>query len=462
MLTWRRITNPSAGIAGIAGIADIADIADIAGATREQEGGSICMVPHTLYLATIAVLILIIAFTAVKVTRMHRLLTEVEEKVGSVFRASAPRPGGANLRALSEADLLRARTLTEYRQEIDGLIEQAAAMKEFGESTQLASACSKALVGGKRLRATIILEVVRASALARSNVVDAAEAALFIEYLHAASLVIDDLPAFDNDLVRRHRPSLHVEVGPAAAQMAALALVAAAFQNLCRQLDWIRVNCPKISNVDRIGMQICAMAARTIGAAGACGGQLLEMTPGDWPSGANVPEMVAELKTASLFELAVGVGWAVAGGDALHLEQMTAIGRHLGIAFQIADDIGDAVKDAAKETPERPATNYALRHGHTTARADLDRNLRAAEALLRRERLWTPLWEDDLYSAIRAMCTPPGEQSLLRDVAPEPAQRRIGGAEGAHKAGVWGNDGADTPQVGEGRIKAEAANSHKV
>ena len=370
------------------------------------------MVPHALYLATIAALILVIAFAAAKAAHAHRALTEIEKCVGGAFRASAPRPGGAPLRELATADLLRARTLEEYRREVDGLIERAAAMEDFGKATQLASACGKALIGGKRLRAAILLEVARASALARGcdTPVDAGEAALFIEYIHTASLVIDDLPAFDNDLVRRQRPSLHAEVGPAAAQMAALALVAAAFQNLCRQLDWIRDNCPDIKNVDRIGMQICAMAARTIGATGACGGQLLEMTPGDWPSGVNVSEHVAELKTASLFELAVGVGWAVAGGDALRLDRMAAIGRHLGIAFQIADDIGDAAKDAAKATPERPDTNYALRHGRATALADLDRNLRTAEQLLRRERLWTPLWEVELYPAVRAMCiaaTPP-------------------------------------------------------
>ena len=367
------------------------------------------MVPHALYLATIAALVLVIAFTAARAARTHRVLTKIEKQVGGAFRASAPRPGGAPLRSLTAADLLRARTLEEYRQEIDGLIERAAAMDEFGGASKLASACGKALAGGKRLRAAILLEVARASALAPGHAapVDAGEAALFIEYIHTASLVIDDLPAFDNDLVRRQRPSLHAEVGPAAAQMAALALVAAAFQNLCRQLDWVRDNRPEIKKVDRIGVQVCAMAARAIGAAGACGGQLLEMTPGDWPSGVNVPERVAELKTASLFELAVGVGWAVAGGDALRLEQMVAIGRHLGIAFQVADDIGDAAKDAAKETPERPATNYALRHGRAAAAADLDRNLRAAEQLLRHERLWTPLWEDDLYPAIRKMCVGP-------------------------------------------------------
>ena len=414
------------------------------------------MVPHALYLATIAALLIVIAFAAAKAARVRRALAEVEKSVGSAFRVSAPRPGGAYLRTLAAADLLRARTLGDYRREVDGLVERAAALGEFGNAAQLASACGKALVGGKRIRAAILLEVARASALARAPAppVDAGEAALFIEYIHAASLVIDDLPAFDNDLVRRQRPSLHAEVGPAAAQMAALALVAAAFQNLCRQLDWIRHNRPEIKNVDRIGMQVCAMAARAIGAAGACGGQLLEMTPGDWPGGVDVPERVAELKTASLFELAVGVGWAVAGGDGLRLDRVTAIGRHLGVAFQIADDIGDAAKDAAKATPERPTTNYALRHGDAAARADLDCNLRTAEQLLRCERLWTPLWEKELYAAIRAMCAPA--------LAAQLAQRHVGGVEGAHEADVRGNDGAGAPQVGERRAEVEAPDGHEV
>jgi hypothetical protein len=158
------------------------------------------------------------------------------------------------------------------------------------------------------------------------------------------------------------------------------------------------------------------------------------MTPGDWPSGVNVSERVAELKTASLFELAVGVGWAVAGGDALHLDRMAAIGRHLGIAFQIADDIGDATKDAAKATPERPDTNYALRHGRATALADLDRNLRTAEQLLRRERLWTPPGEKELYPAVRAMCITPPPPAVAPPVSPAAAPASDGAALTAQPA----------------------------
>lgn len=340
-------------------------------------------------------------------------MTDIEIRYGIHESVIAAIPRSAPLRQMSTADLLRPRTFIQYQKEIDALIVRAQALEEFGDSTQLSEACCKALGGGKRIRAVVLLEIARTASIRAQTTspVDAGEAALFIEYIHAASLVVDDLPMFDNDQLRRGRASLHVEMGSATAQMAAVALISTALQNICRQVDWLHANCPEIKNVDRIGMRLCALASRTLGVFGASGGQLLEMSPEDWTSGHGIVERVAVMKTASLFELAVGMGWLVAGGDPGDLEQMTLLGRHFGLAFQIADDIGDMTQDAARATPARPDCNYANQFGRNIAHLDLERHLRGAELVLRRERMWSPLWESELFPAVRAMCSPPGPAS---------------------------------------------------
>ena len=229
--------------------------------------------------------------------------------------------------------------------------------------------------------------------------------AIFIEYVHAASLVIDDLPEFDNDLLRRGAPSLHAAVGPAVAQLAALSLISAAIQNVCRQIDWLNANAPEIRNADRIGVRICGLVSRTLGAAGAAGGQFMDIgsTEDRKKFAEDATEELMALKTASLFELAVVVGWLVAGGEFGKIDDCLLIGRKFGLAFQIADDIGDMAKDAARATAARPDPNYANRYGRDIAEIDIKRHLDGAALLLVRHGLWSPLWADEIFPAVHAM-----------------------------------------------------------
>ena len=179
---------------------------------------------HAIYLSVIAILITAIVYASAKAIRANKVMTDIEERFGinETIRSSVPRPGGEPLRQTTSAELLRPRTFDQYRQEVDALIDRAQLLGEFGSKTNLSEACAKALVGGKRLRAIIVLEIARATSIQQRDraslgenseveitPVDVSEVALFIEYIHSASLVIDDLPAFDNDLLRRGRPSLH-------------------------------------------------------------------------------------------------------------------------------------------------------------------------------------------------------------------------------------------------------------
>ncbi|XP_065668221.1 farnesyl diphosphate synthase-like [Hydra vulgaris] len=319
-------------------------------------------------------------------------MTTVRAKNYFNIRSSIPRK--SRLRQYDGPNLIRPRTFDQYRREVDELIERAYSLDEFGKKTQLSEACKKALIGGKRLRAIILLEIVRANA---EQPIDAADVALFIEYVHTSSLIIDDLPAFDNDLTRRGRPSLHAEFGPAVAQMAAMSLLAAAFQNVCRQLDWVRDNCPEIKNVDQIGTLICNEVSRALSEASS--GQYMDVSPPEILMKEHGPNAIIDItyrKTATFFELSTVIGWLISGGSLIHITTMRDIGRYIGVAFQIADDISDMARDASRA---KPTWNIANEYGREVATQLVEQNLKNARILLEQTKCWTPLW-DEIYSQI--------------------------------------------------------------
>lgn len=364
------------------------------------------MVSAVLYLAVIAVLVTALVYAFGRMTRSKRLLDAIEKKYG--LKDTTPvAPRGGALR--KNPPSLKPRTLEEYRREVDGLIKSAIALDEFGPASQLSRACNLALARGKRLRPIILLETARATSQRTGIAGDAAEMALCLEYLHAASLVVDDLPAFDNDTVRRGEPSVHAAMGPAVAQMAAVSLVAGAFQNVCRQLDWLRENCPELTNVDRIGTRLCALVAKSLGAHGAAGGQYMDTLQREAlyrEHGEDAVAKVAALKTATFFEVALVAGWLVAGGEPDQVPLLEEIGRHVGTAFQLADDLGDQEADAARAAQGRPGWNYAEEYGSSVTLREIERLLNGARVMLSAAGIWTPLWRDEIFPAVRAMAKP--------------------------------------------------------
>jgi geranylgeranyl diphosphate synthase type II len=396
------------------------------GDTSAHEGKQTHRPSYGIAVLIVVTLAIACACACAYTTRRWLQLRAVVARVGTALddRRPAAAPRGGVLRRNDAAALLRPRTLAERRAEVDALLERAQALHEFGDDESLlARACSSALAGGKRLRAVIVLEVARMANLSRRAAAraagarppapaDPAEVALFIEYLHAASLAVDDLPEFDDDAVRRGRPSLHAEVGPAAAKLAAVALVAASMQNMGRQLDWLREHCPEIENVDRIGTRLFSDVGRAMGVLGAAGGQCMELA-GTAPAG---PE-IAYMKTATFFELAALAGWMVAGGAAAGVPDVRALGGHVGTAFQIADDIGDMAADAARAAAGKPGWNYANTHGLGAALTAMEAHLASASALLHKRQLWSPLW-GEIYGGVRGMLGPAGATRLP---APAPA-----------------------------------------
>lgn len=333
-----------------------------------------------MVIAIIIALLIIIFYLSYKLFSINNTIDELIPPTN---------PRAELLRQLNNDDILKPRTFDQYRKEVDGLIERVCDIGDFGKNTKLADACKKGLTDGKRVRAIILMEINRATLLnTKIKPIDVADLALMIEYLHNASLIVDDLPEFDNDKIRRGKPSIHAEFGPAIAQMAALCLIAGAFQNICRQIDWMRTNCHDIKNIDVIATKLCGEISRALGTA-ACG-QYMDISENPYNEfGDDAIAEMTYMKTATFFEIATVTGWLAGNGDFDKLSTLRLLGCLIGTAFQIADDIGDFDRDKQADR-----WNFAIKYGREVAFSELYTNLSDAATILNQLQLWTPLWEE--------------------------------------------------------------------
>lgn len=195
------------------------------------------------------------------------------------------------------------------------------------------------LGGGKRFRPFLTIEGARSLGLAPEAAVDAAAA---IECLHCYSLVHDDLPAMDNDEVRRGQPTVWKAYDEATAILAGDALLTLAFEIMAR---------PSTHADPAIRVELVGGLARATGAAGMVGGQALDLASEEGPaSGLHDLEGVARIqhmKTGALIRFAVEAGAILADADPAIRSALVRYGTALGAAFQIADDLLDAEGDSA-------------------------------------------------------------------------------------------------------------------
>ena len=211
--------------------------------------------------------------------------------------------------------------------------------------------------GGHRIRPQIVLAVTGACGDRDPAATEAA--AVAIELLHCASLVHDDLPAFDNADLRRGKPSVHVAFGEPLAVLAGDALIVLAFETLVRG---VAGDGPKLSQLSRI-------VARAVGSPrGIVAGQAWESEP--------VTPLVdyQRAKTGALFVGATLAGAAAAGADP---EPWRALGAAIGEAYQVADDLRDVLCDAEElgkpigQDARRRRPNAAAALGISGAKARL-------------------------------------------------------------------------------------------
>lgn len=194
------------------------------------------------------------------------------------------------------------------------------------------------LSGGKRLRPILCLAAAEAAG-------GRAEAALFpacaVELLHTYTLVHDDLPFMDNDLLRRGQPTVHAKYGEAVGVLAGDALQTLAFGTLARTPE------PRPGTVAALVAELASAA----GAAGVIGGQVEDIRLAAAPTRA-VIDYVFQHKTADLFRAACRLGALAAGASADGLARLSAYADGLGFAFQIIDDLLDAKEARADDKPE--------------------------------------------------------------------------------------------------------------
>jgi farnesyl diphosphate synthase len=211
------------------------------------------------------------------------------------------------------------------------------------------------LGGGKRLRPLLVYAA--AQALGEDGPqLDAAACA--VELIHAYSLVHDDLPAMDDDALRRGRPTCHIVFGEAMAILAGDALQALAFEILAE--DTTRQTSPET------GMAMLRTLGRACGAEGMAGGQALDLAAVGQPLTLAQLEHMHACKTGALIRASVQLGALAAGGDADVLPALDEYASAVGLAFQVRDDILDvegestvigktAGKDAAAGKPTFPS-----------------------------------------------------------------------------------------------------------
>jgi geranylgeranyl pyrophosphate synthase len=220
--------------------------------------------------------------------------------------------------------------------------------------------------GGKRLRPMLTLAAAAAVDAADGAFDAALPAACAIELIHTYSLIHDDLPAMDDDTLRRGRPTLHVVYGDGIAILAGDGLHAEAFALLARE--------PASDDPDlnRRKLHVIAMVGEAAGAAGMVGGQAIDLqAAGQAPRhpitlDADGLRAMHALKTGALIRASAVSGAIMGGADGRVIAAINAYAREVGLAFQIVDDILDvegdpaslgktAGKDAASEKPTYPS-----------------------------------------------------------------------------------------------------------
>ncbi len=244
--------------------------------------------------------------------------------------------------------------LAEWRTRIDVALEQALDSDDATPPALRASMRHAVLLGGKRMRPLLVL----AAASLSGDAMRALDAAVAVELVHAYSLVHDDLPAMDDDALRRGQPTVHVAFDEATAVLAGDALQALAFERLAAG-----------PLPPAIVAELVLTLARASGGGGMCGGQSLDLEATGRSADTSVQQLehLHALKTGALIRAAVRMGGVAGGADADALVALDRFATALGLAFQVRDDIldveGDSTqlgKTAGKDAAQDKATFPAL------------------------------------------------------------------------------------------------------
>jgi geranylgeranyl pyrophosphate synthase len=247
-------------------------------------------------------------------------------------------------------------TAPSDRLAIDRSMMEAVARHAPGLSAVAAPVRHAVEGGGKRLRGLLTVAAFRAC----GGRGDPALLAAAVEVVHAYSLVHDDLPCMDDDVMRRGRPTVHVAFGVHPATVAGIAMVPLAAR--------IAFDAGRALGLDDAQCRaIVARLMRASGAGGMVGGQLLDLLGEGRDATLHDLERIHRGKTASLIAAAAAIGGVAAQADDHRVQALDAYGEALGLAFQIMDDVLDVTsttealgKTAGRDTALRKSTYPSL------------------------------------------------------------------------------------------------------
>jgi farnesyl diphosphate synthase len=207
------------------------------------------------------------------------------------------------------------------------------------------------LDGGKRLRPLLVMgarDAVRepqdeSPALESMRDDAAMRAACAVELIHAYSLVHDDMPCMDNDVLRRGKPTVHVQFGEAQALLAGDTLQALAFEILTP----LAPDAGLMPMAPELQARLCQLLARASGHAGMAGGQAIDLASVGLPLTEDQLRLMHRLKTGALLQASVMLGAACGTASSSALAALERYGEAIGLAFQVVDDVLDVTADSA-------------------------------------------------------------------------------------------------------------------
>lgn len=263
--------------------------------------------------------------------------------------------------------------IADLKEQVDQYLQSHLAT-DCDQSTLYEAMHYSLMAGGKRLRPTLTLAV--AHALGKDLDDDVMRAASAVELLHTYSLIHDDLPAMDNDDLRRFLPTNHRRFGAGMATLAGDGLLTLAFQ-------WVSDN----GLPDAVRLQLVQLLSQAAGPAGMVAGQAMDIHYEGTRLPLNTLKNLHAKKTGALLRYSVMAGGVIAQASADTLQVLASFGTHYGLAFQIYDDLMDVVsseahmgkavhKDADEQKNTYPnlvgldGTKQALAQAITAARAD--------------------------------------------------------------------------------------------
>ena len=264
--------------------------------------------------------------------------------------------------------------LEAYRVRVESGIDQLMPVAETRPAKLHAAMRYSMEVGGKRIRPALLFA---ASDLFAPEA-DPTAAAVAIECLHTYTLIHDDLPSIDDSDLRRGRPSCHAQFDESTAILAGDALLTYAFQLLAREY----------ADLPSLATRLINELATASGSERLIGGQQEDIENEGKPLDADTLRYIHENKTSALFAAALKMGLAFSQPSETQIQYMQDAGYHLGLSFQIVDDVLDATSDSI--TLGKPVGNdaavakstYVALHGIEGAQAEAKRHTKAAMTAL--------------------------------------------------------------------------------